>query len=89
LQIMQQKLFYQKQLNIKLKTYRFTESQVNYGGSFAARERVQKISVLGSRIKRQKVAFSDAAKVQQKQAQSFDEIEYSATLYVEFILSSL
>jgi len=84
--IMQQKTFYQSKLGVKLKPYRFNESAVSSNASQGARAREQKIMVIGSRIKA-KGSMLSKPQLSQPQ-QSFDEVEYSVSLSVDFILES-
>lgn len=86
--IMKQKSFYEKSLGVKLKTKRFRDANVSFGATQGARELSQKITITGSRRKR---TSSNSVPISYQEmdtsvAQSFDEVEYNATIFVDFII---
>ncbi len=86
--IIQQKSFYEDKLGIKLKTQRFSESRLRFTGSQGAKDRENKIVILGSRLKRQTTTTSSSTDVSVAEPQSFDEIEYEISLTVDFSLEN-
>ena len=83
--VMAQKKFYEAQLGLKLKPVAFRDFDVVQSGTQSARDLETKIVVTGSRLKRKK-AKSDSflADAVQSVPQTFDEVEYTATISVEF-----
>ena len=83
--VMAQKAFYETQLGLVLKPVAFRDFDVVQSGTRSARDLETKIVVTGSRIKRSRAKSSSyAEEVQASVPQTFDEVEYKATISVEF-----
>jgi len=79
--VMLQKAFYEEELGLKLKPIAFRDFDVVESGTIAARQFSDQVVITGSRLKRTK-AKSESPQV--VVPQTFDEIEYSATISVDF-----
>ena len=82
---LKQKIFYEKSLGVRLVTKNFRDSNTKFGATREADEFKQRIRVTGSRIKRNE-ALSSLAEPSAAVAQSFDEVEYKASIYIDFIV---
>lgn len=81
---LQQKTFYEKSLGVKLITKNFRDSNIGFGATRGADRLRQRIVVTGSRIQKPKsIAYESAPSVT---PQSFDEVEYRASIHVDFIV---
>jgi len=79
--VMSQKIFYEKTLDLKLKPVAFRDFDVVQSGSRGAQALEQRITITGSRIKLSDVKSKSPPVMT---VQSFDEVEYSATISVDF-----
>jgi uncharacterized protein len=76
--VMSQKAFYEKSLSLKLKPTAFRDFDVVQSSSQGANALRERITITGSRIKRSESYSPEPTK------QSFDEVEYSASISVDF-----
>jgi uncharacterized protein len=79
--VMGQKTFYEETLGLNLKPVAFRDFDVVQSGSRGAQAIEQRITITGSRIKRTDVKPMSPPIMT---TQSFDEVEYSATISVDF-----
>lgn len=83
--IMAQKAFYETQLGLKLKAVSFSDTDVVQSGTKGARDLERRVVITGSRVKRDSYESEQPIAVKQ----TFDEVEYSLTIAVQFeVLSS-
>ncbi len=78
--IMTQKAFYETQLGLKLKAISFSDTDVVQSGTKGARDLERRVVITGSRVKRD--SYDSDAPIAVKQ--TFDEVEYSLTIAVQF-----
>jgi len=90
MKVMVQKSFYEQELGLKLKPIAFRDFDIAESGTMAAREFGNIVTITGSRLKREKRSssrdYNESTSV--VAAQTFDEIEYSATISVDFEIVS-
>ncbi len=85
LKVMNQKTFYEKSLDLKLKAVSFYDSDVVSAGTRGAQDLEERIVVTGSRTKISSYESNRAEVVKQ----TFDEVEYSVTISVQFEIVSV
>ena len=82
-EILKQRKVYEESLNLKLVPIGIQDSRINQRPTFASKDYGDTIMVTGSRLKRTSVS-----KTRQSDAisnpRTFDEVEYTATLWVQF-----
>ncbi len=83
--VMAQKDFYESTLGLKLKAVSFYDRDVVQDGTRGARDREETIPVTASRMKQRSFSSNEPAIVAR---QTFDEVEYSVTISVEFEIVS-
>ena len=89
--VMKQKAFYEKSLGVTLVTKNFRDSNIGYGATRGANELRQQVVITGSRIKRSKSSSKPAIMISDSSSspqQSFDEVEYKATIFVDFVVNT-
>ena len=87
--VMKQKAFYEKTLGLKLVPVSFHDFDVVKAGTRGAQALEQRIIITGSRVKRTSASKSRMGDAAIKMPQSFDEVEYVATLSVDFEVVNL
>ena len=83
---LKQKAFYEKSLGIKLITKNFRDSKIGFGATRGAGDLRQRVIVTGSRIQKEKGFSFESDAISDTHPQSFDEVEYHATIYVDFVV---
>lgn len=83
--VLKQKAFYEKQLNVKLTTKSFGDSKIYSNATRGSQAFMEKVVVTGSRLKRSRKpqAFDPVV----TSPQSFDEVEYKANIWVNFVVN--
>ncbi len=84
---LKQKAFYEKSLGITLITQNFRDASLGYGATRGADQLNRRVVVTASRVKRNKsLSYDESFAQSEPQPQSFDEVEYKATIYVDFVV---
>lgn len=84
---LKQKTFYEESLGVKLVTKNFRDPSVRFGATKGSGDFNRRITATGSRLKKPKPKIS-YAEIPAPAPQSFDEVEYKATIHVDFIVTA-
>lgn len=86
---MKQKAFYESSLGVKLITRNFRNSNSGYTATRGAQELAQNVVITGSRMNKGRSFSSQYNDASIPLPQSFDEVEYKATIFVDFVVVNI